>query len=71
VVDDYGRLSVDLEAEGEGYFVCGGKLVPITWEKKSCTEPFSFKNTDGTPLELGCGKTFVSIMPLSGTVAYE
>ena len=30
-VDSYGRLAVDLIGSGTGYFVTGGKYVPIKW----------------------------------------
>lgn len=69
--DDYGRLAIDLTGSGEGNFVCGGKTVPITWSKESYSEWFRFSLADGKPLELGQGKTYFCIIPLSGSVDFE
>lgn len=65
-LDSYGRLSVDLVGSGEGYFNCGGKYVPIRWERADTDSSFSYYLEDGTPLELGVGKTFISVMPTNG-----
>lgn len=67
VIDDVGRLSVRTTGTGEGYFVCGGKCVEITWERESNTEPFRYYLKDGTPLDLGIGTTYVGIRPGYGS----
>lgn len=67
VIDDAGRLSVRTTCTGEGYFVCGGKCVEITWERESNTEPFHYYLKDGTPLDLGIGTTYVGIRPGYGS----
>lgn len=51
----------DFNAGGNGYFACGGKIVPITWTCDGDTEPFRFFNADGTELELGRGNTYIGI----------
>ena len=53
--------------ESQGYFVCGGKCVEITWERETNTDPFRYYLKDGTPLELGVGSTYVGIRPSYGS----
>lgn len=67
VIDSAGRLRVRTTGTGEGWFVCGGKCVEITWERESNTDPFRYYLKDGTPLELGVGTTYVGIRPESGS----
>lgn len=62
VVDSVGRLSVTLTGEGEGWFVCGGKSVPIIWQRADNNSPFVYFLADGTALDLGVGNTYVGIM---------
>lgn len=61
----------ELEGEGDGYFACGGKIVPIRWHRSSLDEPFTYTLTDGTPLALGIGKSYVAILPMGSPVVYE
>ena len=49
-------------SEGTGYFACGGKYVPIHWEKGGEEDPLRFYNEDGSVLELGVGKTYICIL---------
>jgi len=61
-VDGQGRLAVDLNRGGEGYFFTGGYALPILWEKGGHTAPFLFSFTNGYPLELSVGNTYVNII---------
>ena len=70
VVDDAGRLSVDLSS-GEGWFACGGKLIPITWEKGDCDQQLRYYTADGAPLTLGQGKSYVCIIPTTREITTE
>lgn len=67
VVDDAGRLSIDLTS-GEGWFACGGFLCPITWEKGDADQPLRCYDSSGQPLVLGAGKSYICIIPLSRTL---
>lgn len=62
VLDGEGRLGTDLNLGGEGYFFTGGYALPILWEKNGHTAPFRFTLTDGSPLELSVGNTYVNIV---------
>jgi len=66
VLDNEGRLSVDLVGSGEGYFVCGGKYIVIKWEKESFASPFVYKDKDGKEISLGMGRSYVCVLSSTG-----
>ncbi len=53
---------------GEGYFACNGQMIPILWSHEGETDPFVFTLTDGTPLELGVGSTYIAVAPTNSPV---
>ena len=61
----------ELVGSGEGYFACGGKIIPIKWSHESQDAPIRFTLTDGTPLELGVGSSYIAIAPLTSSVDWE
>lgn len=65
------RLKIALTGEGEGYYACGGKIVPIKWSRESQSDPFTFTLEDGSPLMLEPGNTYFPIIPLDGSLDYE
>lgn len=70
VQDDAGRVKVNL-GSGSGWFACGGKMVPIKWEKGGENEQFRYFTEDGAPLTLGRGKSYVCVIPTSRSVSVE
>jgi len=72
VIDNYARLEVELIGEGEGYFFNGGKVCEIIWSRESDEDPIVYTYTDGTPVELSPGKTYVAILPTdTGDITFE
>ncbi len=61
VLDSEGRLRVSL-GSGKGTFFCGGRSVPIRWEKGDRDDPFVYTLEDGSPLLLGQGTSYVCIL---------
>ena len=59
--DSYGRQEMEVTGHGNGYFCCGGKYIEIKWERADRSDNFHYYLTDGTPLALGIGKTYVGI----------
>lgn len=62
-LDNYGRLEVNLVGEGNGYYFCGGKYIPIIWHRDGLGEQFYYTLSDGGDLTLGVGKTYVGVVP--------
>lgn len=60
VVDDEGRLDIDLTGEGKGYYLSGGKAIDINWsrDKKGDLFNLTYENTE---LLLNPGKTHITL----------
>lgn len=69
VIDSSGRLDVTLTGEGSGWYANGGKMVEIKWSRASLTDHFEYELTDGAPLELGVGKSYIAIIASYGAEA--
>ncbi|WP_455582452.1 DUF3048 domain-containing protein [Dysosmobacter sp.] len=70
--DTAGRLRVQLTGSGRGTFFCGGRAAQIQWSKADRNSPFVYTLSDGTPLTLGVGTSYVCIMsPKASTLSYE
>ena len=52
----------EFTAGGEGWYACGGKLIPISWSCDGDYEPFVFFDENGDPLQLERGNTYIAIM---------
>ncbi len=61
--DTYGRLAVETTGTGKGWYVSGGKAVPITWQKDTRDSVIRLTTEAGEQLKMTPGKTFVSILP--------
>ncbi|MBE6914888.1 MAG: DUF3048 domain-containing protein [Ruminococcaceae bacterium] len=62
VLDNYGRLKIDLVGGGEGYYACGGKYVPITWQRDTLADCFHYYLADGTELSVSEGTTYIGVL---------
>lgn len=70
VQDDAGRVKVDL-SNGNGWFACCGRIIPIKWEKGGSNDQFRYFTEDGAPLALGQGKSYVCVIPTSRSISVE
>ena len=63
VYEAYIYTAANFHVGGTGYYACGGKLIPITWE---CTgmDPIACFTEDGEPLNVNVGNTYMSIIGL-------
>ncbi len=69
--DAKGHMVIDLQGSDEGMFFCGGKCEKITWEKDSMYDPFVYYHSDGTPLDLQVGHTYVCVIAHDAELSYE
>ena len=58
-------------SSGTGYYACGGQYVEINWEKGDMSNPMTFTHTDGTPLDLGVGSTYLCICDTSRPIDFQ
>ena len=70
VVDSAGRLKVDLSS-GNGWYACGGRLIPITWSKGDAQNQLRYYTQDGQSLSLGAGKSYVCVIPTTREITVE
>lgn len=68
--DDAGRITVDL-TEGDGWYACGGKMIPIQWSKNGVNDQLVYRTQDGELLELGIGTSYVNIIPVENEISVE
>lgn len=65
-----GLQAFDLTS-GTGYYACGGQYIPINWEKGDLYDCLRFTHTDGTPLDLGVGRSYICICDTSAPVSIQ
>lgn len=68
--DNGARLKVDLN-EGNGYYACEGKIVPIKWKKGAMKDMFKYYTLDGKELIVSAGKTWVNVINKNNTISYN
>lgn len=61
----------DIEGSGEGYYACGGKIVPITWHRSGPNAAFSFTLADGSELQQGVGNSYIAIAPTTSDISWQ
>lgn len=69
--DDAGRITVDLTGTGEGWFACGGQIIPIQWSKADVNDQLVYTTRTGEALALGAGNSYVNIIPLENEISVE
>lgn len=67
----HGYHVADFLQGGNGYFACGGKIIPITWTCAGDKEPFRFFLENGEPLDFGVGNTYIAISSPDGSVTWS
>lgn len=63
VYENYIYQEANFHVGGQGYYACGGKIIPITWE---CIDgdvgPFRYRTEDGEILNINRGNTYVAVV---------
>jgi hypothetical protein len=63
VVDDMGRLEINMTGAGDGMLFQDGILQPIHWKKESPEEWFTFVGLEGNSISFHPGATWIEIVP--------
>jgi hypothetical protein len=69
--DDKGRIDVTFTGTGSGYYLTHGKAVEIQWSKADRDAVMQLTTTDGKPLEMNPGKSYISVVPTTAEVTLE
>lgn len=57
-------------AGGNGYYACGGKIIPIKWTCDSNDAPFRFFTEDGAELLMGQGNSYIAVAGTDSVVTW-
>ena len=59
-------VSQMIVSNSPGFIATGGKYIPILWSKADRTSPYVLTTTDGQPVTLAPGKTWIELIPNGG-----
>ena len=62
VIDNEGRLSIDLIGEGKGKYITNGKGIDIKWSKKSRNSKTYYYDEKGNEIVLNPGVTWIQVV---------
>lgn len=64
--DDNGYMQFNiLDKTGEGWYITGGKAIPVTWSKGHDMDPTKFYDEAGNEITLNTGKTYIGLVSTS------
>ncbi len=62
-LDANGYMQFNIQNKsGSGYYITGGKAIPVTWEKGDATSPTTFYDANGNEITLNTGKTYIGFV---------
>ena len=67
--DSKGRQDLDNIGTGKGKFITEGKIIPITWEKKSRATETIYRYENGEEITVNDGNTWIHIVPTNGSIS--
>lgn len=65
IIDNEGRMKIEVVGEGNGYYFTNGKYQEITWKKKSLDDKTKFFNEKGNEIKLNPGVTWIQFTKLN------
>ena len=72
IADEASLASISLvNAKGSGVLCCNGKQEQITWEHGDYDDCFHYYRADGSELEFGIGRTFISVSSYNDNLTIE
>ncbi len=60
---------VVLTGNGEATLLTNGTAIPAVWHKGASNEPLALTTPEGAPIALAPGRTWIALLPASGSVA--
>lgn len=70
-VSGVATVSIDLEGEGPAVVLRDGQRYDARWRNPGRDAPFEWLGVDGAPLPLAPGRTWVELLPVGGSVAFD
>jgi len=66
-----GWITIDTTGKGDGYYVCDGKYIPISWSRDDTDDMFKYTVSDGSELKVCPGNTFICVAPTSTEIEFD
>jgi len=66
-----GRQDMSTVDAGLGYFVSGGRYIPIIWYRESKSSQFLYFDENGREIDLAPGKTYIGLVPPEMTASFN
>ena len=62
-LDANGYMRFDIQnTNGSGYYITGGKSIPVTWKKGDAVDATTFYDANGQEITLNTGKTYIALV---------
>lgn len=62
-LDANGYMKFNIEnTTGNGYYITGGKAIPVTWSKGNAVDATTFYDANGAEITLNTGKTYIGLV---------
>ncbi len=62
-LDANGYMRFDIQnTNGSGYYITGGKSIPVTWKKGDAVDATTFYDANGEEITLNTGKTYIALV---------
>ncbi len=62
-LDANGYMKFNIEnSSGSGYYITGGKAIPVTWSKGNAVDATTFYDANGAEITLNTGKTYIGLV---------
>lgn len=71
VIDNEGRLSIELIGKGKGIYITNGKAKEIIWEKKTRESKTLYFDLSGNRIKLNLGNTWIQVVKPNTKVTIE
>lgn len=71
VLDNEGRLEVDLIGEGTGKYFTNGNFIDIKWVKKNRSEKTYYYDSNGVEIVLNPGVTWIQVINKNSDIVIE
>lgn len=59
IIDELGRMDIQVVGQGKGYYITNGKCMDITWKKDSVYDKIVFLDEKGNEIKLNRGITWI------------
>lgn len=68
VLDNDGRLDINIIGTGKGYYITNGKAINITWKKETEKSKTKYYNENGEEILFNSGQTWIQVTPQNTSI---